>query len=151
MERPKDYFRVLMNPDNNINANLIFGEEKNDHKILNAALHCQQMEKGRKVILVSKDINLRLKAKSLDIHAEDYETGKIKNLTELENTGKYVLEGIEPEIINRLYENHSVEAKLVLGTKNEKPTLFISSKATRIRHWLIITPKKINLKGLIKN
>jgi PhoH-like ATPase len=129
--KTKGYFRVLMNPDNNINANLIFGEEKNDHKILNAALHCQQMEKGRKVILVSKDINLRLKAKSLDIHAEDYETGKIKNLTELENTGKYVLEGIEPEIINRLYENHAVEAKLVLGTKKRKANAFYILKSDK--------------------
>ena len=35
---------------------------------------------GKKVVLVSKDINLRLKAKSLNIHAEDYETGKIKDV-----------------------------------------------------------------------
>lgn len=129
--KTKGYFRVLMNPDNNINANLIFGEEKNDHKILNAALHCQQMEKGRKVILVSKDINLRLKAKSLDIHAEDYETGKIKNLSELENTGKYYLEGIEPDIINRLYENHSVEAKHVLGNKKRKANAFYILKSEK--------------------
>jgi PhoH-like ATPase len=129
--KTKGYFRVLMNPDNNINANLIFGEEKNDHKILNAALHCQQMEKGRKVILVSKDINLRLKAKSLDIHAEDYETGKIKNLSELENTGKFFLEGIEPDIINRLYENHAVEAKLVLGTKKKKANAFYILKSEK--------------------
>ena len=129
--KTKGYFRVLMNPDNNINANLIFGEEKNDHKILNAALHCQQMEKGRKVILVSKDINLRLKAKSLDIHAEDYETGKIKNLSELENTGKYYLEGIEPDVINRLYENHSVEAKHVLGNKKRKANAFYILKSEK--------------------
>src|SRR5690606_22689168 len=28
-------FRVLMNPENTLNANDTFGEEKNDHKILN--------------------------------------------------------------------------------------------------------------------
>jgi PhoH-like ATPase len=115
--KTKGNFRVLMNPDNNINANIIFGEEKNDHKILNAALHLQQTEKNRKVILVSKDINLRLKAKSLEIHAEDYETGKIKNISELENTGKYNLTDVDPNIINRLYESHSIESKLVLGNK----------------------------------
>lgn len=115
--KTKGNFRVLMNPDNNINANIIFGEEKNDHKILNAALHLQQTEKNRKVILVSKDINLRLKAKSLEIHAEDYETGKIKNISELENTGKYNLTDVDPTVINRLYESHSIESKLVLGNK----------------------------------
>lgn len=115
--KTKGNFRVLMNPDNNINANIIFGEEKNDHKILNAALHLQQTEKDRKVILVSKDINLRLKAKSLEIHAEDYETGKIKNISELENTGKYNLTDVDPSVINRLYESHSIESKVVLGNK----------------------------------
>jgi PhoH-like ATPase len=31
-----------------------------------------------KVVLITKDVNLRLKAKSLNLLAEDYETGKIK-------------------------------------------------------------------------
>ncbi len=117
-------FRVLMNPDNQLNANEIFGEEKNDHKILNAALYLKQNEKNRKVILVSKDINLRLKAKSLEIHAEDYETGKIKNISELENTGKYVMENIDPENINQLYDQGYVEAKAVLGTRKRKANAF---------------------------
>lgn len=129
--KTKGFFKVLMNPDNSINANLVFGEEKNDHKILNAALHLQQKEKNRKVILVSKDINLRLKAKSLEIHAEDYETGKIKNITELENTGKYYLDGIDQKVINELYENHSVEAKLVLGTRKRKANAFYILKSEK--------------------
>ena len=32
------------------------------------------------VILVTKDVNLRLKARSLNLRSEDYETGKVKNL-----------------------------------------------------------------------
>lgn len=129
--RTKGNFRVLMNPDNNINANVIFGEEKNDHKILNAALHLQQTEKNRRVILVSKDINLRLKAKSLDLHAEDYETGKIKNITEIENTGKYVLDDLDPLIINQLYENHSIEAKKVLGNRKRKANAYYILKSDK--------------------
>jgi PhoH-like ATPase len=124
-------FRVLMNPENNINANVIFGEEKNDHKILNAALHLKQTEKNRKVILVSKDINLRLKAKSLDIHAEDYETGKIKNINELENTGKFIMDDLDPNIINQLYENHSVESKHVLGTRKRKANAYYILKSEK--------------------
>lgn len=129
--KTKGNFKVLMNPDSSINANMIFGEEKNDHKILNAALYLKQQEKNRKVILVSKDINLRLKAKSLDIHAEDYETGKIKNLSELENTGKFVMEGIPPEIINELYDQHSIEAKLVLGNQKQKSNAFYILKSEK--------------------
>lgn len=124
-------FRVLMNPENQINANEIFGEEKNDHKILNCALYLKQHEKGRKVILVSKDINLRLKAKSIDLLAEDYETGKIKNIVELENTGKYILDNIDPEHINKLYDQGYIEAKTVLGTRKRKSNAYYILKSDK--------------------
>ncbi|MBN3581302.1 PhoH family protein [Algoriphagus aestuarii] len=129
--KTKGNFRVLMNPENQINANEIFGEEKNDHKILNAALYLKQHEPARKVILVSKDINLRLKAKSLELLAEDYETGKIKNITELENTGKYVLEDVDPEAINKLYELGYIEAKAVLGTRKRKANAYYILKSDK--------------------
>ncbi len=129
--KTKGNFKVLMNPDNNLNANIIFGEEKNDHKILNAALYLKQHEKDRKVILVSKDINLRLKAKSLDILAEDYETGKIKNIVELENTGKYLLEDLDPLAINSLYERGSIEAKIILGNRKRKANAFYILKSQK--------------------
>ncbi|MDR7131580.1 PhoH-like ATPase [Algoriphagus sp. 4150] len=129
--KTKGNFRVLMNPENQINANEIFGEEKNDHKILNCALYLKQHDKGRKVILVSKDINLRLKAKSLDLLAEDYETGKIKNIVELENTGKYILDNIDPEHINKLYEQGYVEAKTVLGTRKRKSNAYYILKSDK--------------------
>lgn len=116
----KGKFKVLMHQENHLNANDIFGAEKNDHKILNAALSLRQSERGRKVILVSKDINLRLKAKSLDLYAEDYETGKIKDLGHLEISGKIVLEGVDPESINRLYEVGHIDAGLVFGKKESK-------------------------------
>ncbi|MEY3643766.1 MAG: hypothetical protein RLZZ207_460 [Bacteroidota bacterium] len=129
--KTKGNFKVLMNPDNNLNANIIFGEEKNDHKILNAALYIKQHEKDRKVILVSKDINLRLKAKSLDILAEDYETGKIKNIVELENTGKYLLEDLDPLAINTLYDRGSIEAKVILGNRKRKANAFYILKSQK--------------------
>ncbi len=129
--KTKGNFRILMNPENQVNANEIFGEEKNDHKILNCALYLKQHEKGRKVILVSKDINLRLKAKSIDLLAEDYETGKIKNITELENTGKYILDNIDPEHINKLYDQSYIEAKTVLGTRKRKANAYYILKSDK--------------------
>ncbi|WPR74829.1 PhoH family protein [Algoriphagus sp. NG3] len=129
--KTKGNFRILMNPENQVNANEIFGEEKNDHKILNCALYLKQHEKGRKVILVSKDINLRLKAKSIDLLAEDYETGKIKNIVELENTGKYILDNIDPEHINKLYDQSYIEAKTVLGTRKRKANAYYILKSDK--------------------
>lgn len=129
--KTKGFFKVLMNPENKMNANIIFGEEKNDHKILNAALYLKENEKNRKVILVSKDINLRLKAKSLELMAEDYETGKIKNITELENTGKYALDDVDPEAINKLYEQGYIEAKNILGTRKRKSNAYYILKSEK--------------------
>ncbi|MBN8701667.1 MAG: PhoH family protein [Bacteroidetes bacterium] len=95
-------FKIEMSQSAKIDAEKVFGERKPDHKIINCALHMAQEYPNRKVILVTKDINLRLKAKSLNITAEDYETGKIED----ENlyTGKTTLEKAPIEAIDSLYE-----------------------------------------------
>jgi PhoH-like ATPase len=115
----KGNFKVLMDTNSSVDANIIFNEDKPDHRILNAALHLEKQENGRKVILVSKDINLRLKAKSLGLQAEDYTTGKVKNLQEL-YTGKSVLDDVSPDMINQLYENGNISPDAILS-KNFKP------------------------------
>jgi PhoH-like ATPase len=55
------------------------------------------------VILVTKDINLRMKAKSFGLIAEDYETGKVKDISEL-YTGKDMIEHVQSEVIDKIYE-----------------------------------------------
>jgi len=79
----KGRFRVVMNENSKRDARKVFGDSKPDHRILNAALKLKEDHPEKKVILVSKDINLRLKAKSLNLNAEDFETGKIQNIDEL--------------------------------------------------------------------
>lgn len=116
--RNKGKFKVLMYAKSKIDANEVFDEEKADHRILNAALQLQQESKDKKVILVSKDINLRLKAKSLGLPAEDYNTGKVKNVSSL-YSGKKIHDKLSPDKINELYEKGSCEPKDVLG--KEKP------------------------------
>lgn len=87
-KKSKGKCRVILNESpRSQNAEDLFGKGKFDHRILNAALVLKEEYPDRKVILVSKDICLRLKAKSLDLYAEDYETGKVKNVDEL-YTGK---------------------------------------------------------------
>ncbi len=94
---------VVMNQPHTVDACKIFGEDKPDHRILNTAIFLAEKYPDHRVILVSKDINLRLKAKSLNIPAEDFETGKIKNIEEL-YTGKTHLENVDPTVIEQLYE-----------------------------------------------
>jgi PhoH-like ATPase len=115
----KGSFRVIMSTKSVIDANEAFGEIKADHRILNAALSLKDEYPDRKVIMVTKDINLRLKAKSMNLTAEDYETGKIKNVNTL-YTGKTTLENIDSEVVSQLYEQGFCEVKQVWKTK-EKP------------------------------
>ena len=65
---------------NKLDAETIFGNTKNDNKIINAALSLQNEEKDQIIILVTKDINLRIKAKAIGLLSEDFETGKVKNI-----------------------------------------------------------------------
>ncbi|MFN5325281.1 MAG: PhoH family protein [Bacteroidota bacterium] len=114
----KGKIRVLMVEQASVDANKVFGEKKADHNILNAALHLMESTPGRKVILVSKDINLRLKAKSLNLLAEDYKTGKIKDLEGL-YTGSSIVENISSKSIDAIYNNGSIKATEAL--KKQKP------------------------------
>ncbi len=106
----KGRFKVVMNTEleaEETDATKILGGAKNDHKILNAALRLSLEEKERQVILVTKDINLRLKAKALGIKAEDYETGKIKDVESL-YTGKTQMDNFQQTLIDALYKTHSL-------------------------------------------
>ncbi|MFO0883472.1 MAG: PhoH family protein [Pirellulales bacterium] len=84
-----------------------FSQDTPDHRILNTALTLQKREPSRPVILVTKDTNLRMKAKSLGLTSEDYTTDKIESFDKL-YTGKRVVEGVSSENINRFYENGGV-------------------------------------------
>lgn len=55
-----------------------FGEDIKDHRILSTALTLMDEHPGEETVLVSKDVNMRLKALSLGLEAEDYTTDKIR-------------------------------------------------------------------------
>jgi PhoH-like ATPase len=80
-----------------------FPERTPDHRILAIAEYVCNSSKDKTVILISKDINLRMKAKSLGIMAEDYENDKVANIDDLYK-GIQVLEGVDHQLISKLYE-----------------------------------------------
>lgn len=100
----KSKFKIIF-PDPSLedSPEKIFDDKKGDHKILNAALSLQKAEKGKLVILVTKDINLRLKAKALDLNAEDYSTGKIKDVSDL-YLGREKIEEVPSKAIKEIYD-----------------------------------------------
>ncbi len=98
------------------NAADTFDDYKNDNKIINAALSLQQEFPQTDVILVSKDICLRVKAKAFTLNAEDYLTGKIANLDKL-YTGKSIVDDIDSMVIDQLFKDGRIPAKSVSKTK----------------------------------
>ena len=84
-----------------------FLKDTPDHRILRTTLALQQEQTPRQVILVSKDTNLRMKAKSLGLRAQDYTSDKVQGFDKL-YTGRRLVEGIESEVIDHLYANGGV-------------------------------------------
>jgi len=60
---------------------------KADNEILGVVRHLQQIHQRRQVILVSKDINMRIKARALGLSAEDYYSDKVLEDTDLLYSG----------------------------------------------------------------
>jgi PhoH-like ATPase len=94
-----------------IDAEVLLGDGKYDHRILNCALSIKEQYPDANVTMISKDICLRLKAKALDLKAEDYETQAVKNVEDI-YTGKRFIDDIAPSTIDRLYEKGSISARL---------------------------------------
>lgn len=132
----KGNFKVVMTENPIIDATKIFHDNKPDHHILNAALTLVSENPNKKVILVSKDINLRLKAKSLNLNSDDYLTGKVKDTGKL-FTGKSIVENVDDEIINNIYKNgfclpEEIELK---DTKNNHYLIIKSDKSSVLAYF----------------
>ena len=81
-----------------------FPEKTADHRILSCTLSVAESEKDRKVktILVTKDVNLRMKARSLGIEVEDYITDKVINV-DIFKRAQDIYENIDPDLIDKMY------------------------------------------------
>lgn len=98
-----------------INRNLT---DKNiDAKILNIAYKLQEENKGRKVILVTKDVNLRLKAKALGVIAQDFLHETIKDLNILSKKTKSI--PMEHSLVDTLFLKNSIKYELEKFEPNE--------------------------------
>lgn len=102
---------VLFSKKMDVDAEKVFLDRKADHRILNTVLLLREEEKDAQVILISKDINLRMKAKGLNIEAEDYRNDKI--VIDTLYTGRHTFNGVDPEVLRKLYTQGSVEADAI--------------------------------------
>ena len=79
-----------------------FIEKIPDHRILAFTDYLSRTDKRHKTILVTKDINLRMKARALDLMSEDYYNDKITN-KDIFDKEQEVFEGVDGAIIDRMY------------------------------------------------
>jgi PhoH-like ATPase len=68
----------IMFPNQNGNGRVTIGDNTVDGRIVAVAHEVQEAQPGRPTILVTKDINLRIKADALGLQAEDYETDHVR-------------------------------------------------------------------------
>jgi PhoH-like ATPase len=101
-----------------------FREDIPDHRILAIADYTSKAYQNRKTILVSKDINLRMKAKSLGIKAEDYKTDQVTDENVLDKTIT-TFENFDDNLIELLYEQSSVPVEEFKEIKPEANECFI--------------------------
>lgn len=73
---------------------------KADNQIISVVLNLHKLHTGREVVLVSKDINIRIKARAMGLAAEDYFNDKVLEDTDLLYSGS-------KELPVDFWENHS--------------------------------------------
>jgi PhoH-like ATPase len=82
----------------------VFKDDTPDHRVLSVAYEWQEKLKNKsQVILVTKDVNLRMKAKALGILAEDYTTDRVKSIEEL-YSGKGIIENFDDDVLLNLFQ-----------------------------------------------
>jgi PhoH-like ATPase len=79
-----------------------FPERIPDHRILSCAMTISEKHPEMKTILVTKDINMRMKARSLGIMVEDYNTDKVKDADIFEKAQE-TYSCIDAEFIDSFY------------------------------------------------
>ncbi|MCU4154998.1 PhoH family protein [Carboxylicivirga sp. A043] len=84
-----------------------FSENTSDHRILAVSLHVKAEFPRRQTVLITKDINLRLKAKSLGLASEDYENDKVKDIDILDK-GVEIHEDFDKALIEALYQHQGI-------------------------------------------
>ena len=109
--------RIKLDVEFHNDLSLNFSTNKPDHHILNIAYHISRENPKREVILVTKDVNLRMKAKAIGLLAQDYKSDQVKDVSSL-HKGYRIIEDFPVDIIKQLYDK-PFEIEFPAFPKNE--------------------------------
>lgn len=107
-----------------------FLDNKADHRILSVAIALTDKIKGE-VVLVSKDVNLRLKAKSLGVVSQDYVSDKIRNIDRL-YSGKRIIDDLDKEFYDQLMSDESCFVAADAGLDDLEPHEYLIIRSKRL-------------------
>ncbi|WLR52191.1 PhoH family protein [Bacillus tianshenii] len=100
-------FRIELNHRSFSKMKDVFVENTNDNRILAVALNLsleeQEKEDGRQVILVSKDVLMRVKADALGLQAEDFLSDRVVEVND--SYSGFQTQYISTEAMDAFYEN----------------------------------------------
>ena len=88
---PKGLLSILMSKRSEPNS--LLPENLNDNKIINQLIDLHARDKDLRVVLVTKDINMRLKARACGIAAEDYSTDQLVDDVSMLSRGYHTMTG----------------------------------------------------------
>jgi PhoH-like ATPase len=113
----------------------IFREDTTDHRVLSVVWDLSQKRRNKEqIILVSKDVNLRMKAKALGLHAEDYTTDQVASLDHLYR-GTALVEDVDDDLLRQFfappYEVAAVDITKTLASELFPNQYFILRNAQR--------------------
>ncbi|MBO5582805.1 MAG: PhoH family protein [Bacteroidales bacterium] len=104
----------------------LFKDDTQDHRILSTAMWVRDTHPGRFVALVTKDINLRLKAKAAGMVAQDYMTGRVKDEILFDLEKEVMTVEADPQVVQQLAygQDNSIEWKEVAQKEPKANQLF---------------------------
>ncbi len=89
-----------------------------DIKILNIAYSIAKKYKFQNVVFVTKDVNLRLRARSIGLKTENYNSKFVENISDM-YTGLQVVEHVQPDVFDNLFKKPYEVSKTSLGVETE--------------------------------
>lgn len=102
--------KVVVNHSWHPDVEKTFKEDCPDHRIINCAFKLHEENLDKQLVLVSKDTNMRLKARSLGLMAEDYTTDTIEDVNHI-YPGNRLIENVSSEEIDMIYNADGVDFK----------------------------------------
>ncbi len=149
----EDRGNVIITLDEKFHPDLSFNftEDKADHHILNTAYTLAQKNRKREVVLVSKDANLRMKAKAVGLKAQDYTSDHVREISSLYN-GYRIEENVSSRIIEQMInEPYEIPHKMLKAKKQFMPNEYIVMRNRKKSVLGYVDPEDFKIKLIKKD